>query len=75
MAIIYADYEFFWCMGEFATTATYRLQEAVNVLATWAKIWNVSINKVIWNMVQQPYEYLYFSLHWMVQLVFKRFCL
>ena len=34
-----------WCTEEYATTATYRMQQAVNTLAAWAKEWNVSINK------------------------------
>ena len=44
-AALYADDLVMWCAEEYATTATYRMQEAVNVLAAWAKRWNVSINK------------------------------
>ena len=44
-AALYADDLVIWCVEEYATTATYRMQQAVNALATWAKEWNVSINK------------------------------
>ena len=36
-AALYADDLVMWCTEEYATTATYRMQYAVNVLATWAK--------------------------------------
>ena len=44
-AALYADDLVMWCTEEYATTATYRMQQAVNTLAAWAKEWNVSINK------------------------------
>ena len=44
-AALYADDLVMWCTEEYATTATYRMQQAVNELATWANQWNVSINK------------------------------
>ena len=44
-AALYADDLVMWCSEEYATTATYRMQQAVNELATWANQWNVSINK------------------------------
>ena len=44
-AALYADDLVIWCTEEYATTATYRMQQAVNALAAWAKEWNVSINK------------------------------
>ena len=42
---LYADDLVMWCTEEYATTATYRMQQAVDILTTWAKEWNVSINK------------------------------
>ena len=42
---LYADDLVMWCTEEYATTATYRMQQAVNALASWSGKWNVSINK------------------------------
>ena len=44
-AALYADDLVMWCAEEYATTATFRMQQAANVLAAWAEKWNVSINK------------------------------
>ena len=44
-AALYADDLVLWCTEEHATTATYRMQQAANALATWAEEWIVSINK------------------------------
>ena len=44
-AVLFADDLVMWCTEKYATKATYRMQQAVNELATWANQWNVSINK------------------------------
>ena len=44
-AALYADYMLLLCTEENATTATYRMQQDVNNLATLAKDKNFSINK------------------------------
>ena len=43
-AVLYADDLVLWCKEEHATTATYRMQQALDQLATWAERWCVSIN-------------------------------
>jgi ribonuclease HI/endonuclease/exonuclease/phosphatase family metal-dependent hydrolase len=42
---LYADDLVMWCTEEHATTATYRLQLAVDKLADWADDWCMKINK------------------------------
>ena len=44
-AALYADDLVMWCVEEYATTATYRMQMAADKLAAWADDWCVSINK------------------------------
>ena len=44
-AALYADDLVLWCTEEYATTATYRMQQAANALTSWAEEWIVSINK------------------------------
>lgn len=44
-AALYADDPVMWCKEEYATTATYRMQQAANRLVGWADEWCVSINK------------------------------
>ena len=44
-AALYADDLVMWCVEEYATTATYRMQQAADELASWADHWCVSINK------------------------------
>ena len=44
-AALYADDLALWCTEEFATTATYRMQLALNRVTAWAGKWCVSINK------------------------------
>jgi ribonuclease HI len=44
-AALYADDLVLWCKEEHATTATYRMQEAIDKLTAWAEDWCVMINK------------------------------
>ena len=44
-AALYADDLVLWCNEEYATTARYRMQLALDVLTTWAKSWCVTINR------------------------------
>ena len=44
-AALYADDLVLWSKEEHATTATLRMQEAMNVLTAWAEDWCVTINK------------------------------
>lgn len=44
-AALYADDLVLWCKEEHATTATYRMQGAIDKLTAWANDWCVSINK------------------------------
>ena len=44
-AALYADDLVIWCKEEYATTATYRIQQAADRLCTWAETWNVAINR------------------------------
>ena len=44
-AALYADDLVLWCKEEYASTATYRLQQAANMLQGWAEKWCVSVNK------------------------------
>ena len=44
-AALYADDLVMWCTEEYATTATHRMQTAVTSLETWARKWNVQIDK------------------------------
>ena len=44
-AALYADDLVLWCKEEYASTATYRLQQAANMLQSWAEEWCVSVNK------------------------------
>ncbi len=44
-AALYADDLVLWCKEEHATTATYRMQEAIDKLTAWAEDWYVMINK------------------------------
>ena len=42
---MYADDLVLWSIEEYATTAKVRLQEATNILSSWAQDWCVNINK------------------------------
>ena len=42
---LYADDLVLWSTEEYATTAKVRLQEATNILSSWAQDWCVKINK------------------------------
>lgn len=44
-AALYADDLVLWCKEEYATTATYRMQGAIDKLTAWAEDWCVTINK------------------------------
>ena len=44
-AALYADDLVLWCTEEYATTATYRMQLALEKLAAWAETWCVTINR------------------------------
>ncbi|KAK7110705.1 hypothetical protein V1264_014535 [Littorina saxatilis] len=44
-AALYADDLVMWCTEEHATTATCRMQLAIDNLVAWAEDWNVSINR------------------------------
>ena len=44
-AALYADDLVLWCSEEYATTANYRMQQALNTIHGWAQQWCVSINK------------------------------
>ena len=44
-AALYADDLVLWCAEEYATTATYRMNLALEKLSTWTQKWCVTINK------------------------------
>ncbi|KAK7113996.1 hypothetical protein V1264_000134 [Littorina saxatilis] len=44
-AALYADDLVLWCSEEYATTATYRMQLALEKVAAWAEDWCVTINR------------------------------
>ncbi|KAK7093030.1 hypothetical protein V1264_008689 [Littorina saxatilis] len=44
-AALYADDLVLWCSEEYATTATYRIQIALESVAAWAESWCVTINR------------------------------
>ena len=44
-AALYADDLVLWCTEEYATTATYRMQLALDRLSAWTNTWCVTINK------------------------------
>jgi ribonuclease HI/endonuclease/exonuclease/phosphatase family metal-dependent hydrolase len=44
-AALYADDLVLWATEEYATTATYRMQLALNHLTSWANDWCITINK------------------------------
>ena len=44
-AALYADDLVLWCTEEYATTATYRMQMALDKVSAWADKWCVSINR------------------------------
>ena len=44
-AALYADDLVLWCSEEYATTATYRIQTALENVAAWAESWCVTINR------------------------------
>ena len=44
-AALYADDLVIWCAEEYSTTATYRMNLALDKLSTWTKKWCVTINK------------------------------
>ena len=44
-AALYADDLVMWCTEEYATTATFRMQQVAKVPTAWAEKWNVNINK------------------------------
>ena len=45
-AALYAGDLALWCMEEYATTATYRMQMALDKVSAWADKWCVSINSL-----------------------------
>ena len=42
---IYADDLALWCSEEYITTANYRLQQALQVIESWARSWLVKVNE------------------------------
>ncbi|VDI60877.1 Hypothetical predicted protein [Mytilus galloprovincialis] len=42
---LYADDLVLWCSEEYASTAKYRIQTALDIIVTWAKQWCVTINR------------------------------
>ena len=42
---IYADDLALWCREEYITTANYRLQQALQVIESWARSWLVKVNE------------------------------
>ena len=44
-AALYADDLVLWSTEEYATTATYRMQQALDMLTAWTNTWCVTINK------------------------------
>ena len=44
-AALYADDLVLWCTEEYATTARYRMQQALDKLTAWTNTWCVTINK------------------------------
>ena len=44
-AALYADDLVLWCSEEYATTATYRIQNALKNVAAWAERWCVTVNR------------------------------
>ena len=44
-AALYADDLVLWCSEEYATTATHRMQLALEKVAGWAETWSVTINR------------------------------
>jgi hypothetical protein len=44
-AALYADDLVLWCSEEYATTAKYRIQTALDIVANWANEWCVTINR------------------------------
>ena len=42
---IYADDLALWCSEEYITTASYRLQQALQVIESWAQSWLVKVNE------------------------------
>ena len=44
-AALYADDLVLWCKEEHASTATYRMQQAADMLHGWAEDWCVSVNR------------------------------
>ena len=44
-AALYADDLVLWCSEEYATTATYRIQNALKNVAAWAESWCVTVNR------------------------------
>ena len=44
-AALYADDLVLWCSEEYATTATYIIQTALENVAAWAESWCVTINR------------------------------
>ena len=44
-AALYADDLVLWCNEEYATTATYRMQMALERIAAWAENWCMTINR------------------------------
>ena len=44
-AALYADDLVLWCSEEYATTATYRMQLALDTVTSWTRDWCMTINK------------------------------
>ena len=44
-AALYADDLVMWCSEQYATTATYMMQQTLDKLEKWTNMWSISINK------------------------------
>ena len=44
-AALYADDLVLWCKEEHASTANYRIQQAIDQLTAWTEDWCVTVNK------------------------------
>ena len=44
-AALYADDLVLWCKEEHASTANYRIQQAIDQLTAWTEDWCVNVNK------------------------------
>ena len=44
-AALYAEDQVLWCKEEHASTANYRIQQAIDQLTAWTEDWCVTVNK------------------------------